>query len=116
MAEENSILKCWDEQLQLFNHNLRILRIRPAKKAVHDLRVAIKKIRSYLRLNKEITGSPVSKEFDSIDLLFKTAGRQRDFEMSVSLLSKYNRKEQISAGHFEKILQVDCRLTRNWTK
>ena len=116
MTDKAFILKSWDEQINVFHHNLLILRIRPTKNAVHDLRVAIKKIRSYLRLNKEITYSPINKEFDNIDLLFKTTGRQRDFEMSASLLSRYSRREKISAGHFRKVLQVDCRLTRKWTK
>lgn len=116
MTDKAFILKSWDEQINVFHHNLLILRIRPTKNAVHDLRVAIKKIRSYLRLNKEITYSPINKEFDNIDLLFKTTGRQRDFEMSASLLSRYSRREKISAGHFRKILQVDCRLTRKWSK
>lgn len=116
MTDKAFILKSWDEQINIFRQNLLILRIRPTKNAVHDLRVAIKKIRSYLRLNKEITGSTASKEFDSIDLLFKTTGRQRDFEMSASLLTKYIRKEKIGAAHFKKILQLDCRLTRKWSK
>ncbi len=116
MVARNFILKSWDEQINAFYHNLLILRIRPTKNAVHDLRVAIKKIRSYLRLNKEIIHSPINKEFDNIDLLFKTTGRQRDFEMSAALLSRYSHREKIDAGHFKKILQVDCRLTRKWTK
>ena len=52
MTDKAFILKSWDEQINVFHHNLLILRIRPTKNAVHDLRVAIKKIRSYLRLNK----------------------------------------------------------------
>jgi CHAD domain-containing protein len=116
MTNKAFILKSWDEQINVFHHNLLKLKIRPGKNAVHDLRVAIKKIRSYLRLNKEITGTMISKEFGHLDLLFKTTGRQRDFEMSASLLSRYSRREKISATHFKKILQVDCRITRKWTK
>ncbi len=116
MAEELFILKNWQEQIIVFNHNLHILRIRPTKKAVHDLRVSIKKLRSYLRLSKEIKGIPISKEFENIDILFKTTGRQRDFEMSASLLSRYRRKENIILIHFRKILQLNCRLTRKWSK
>src|SRR5579885_3504518 len=116
MTDTSFILNSWDRQINVFHHNLLILRIRPTKNAVHDLRVAIKKIRSFLRLTKEITGTPISKEFDKIDLLFKTTGRQRDFEMSTSLLSRYSRRKKISDSHFKKILQVDCRLTRKWSK
>jgi CHAD domain-containing protein len=116
MIHRAFILKSWDEQIHTFKHNLWILRIRPTKKAVHEIRVAIKEIRSFLRLKKAVTGIPVSKEFDIIDLLFKTTGRQRDFEMSTSLLSRYIQRENINAVHFKKILQVDCRITRRWTK
>ena len=56
MDEENLILKNGREQERVFIDNLLTCRKRPTKDSVHDLRVAVKRIRSYLRLKKQISG------------------------------------------------------------
>ena len=40
----NFILLYWREEIKVFNKNFKILKYGPDKNAVHDLRVAIKKI------------------------------------------------------------------------
>ena len=52
----NLILKNWLLQEKIFNDNLILSRKRPTKISVHDIRVAVKKMRSYLRLKEEFTG------------------------------------------------------------
>jgi len=116
MSTENFILLNWDEQLKNFNTNLLIIRQRPIKKSVHDLRVAVKKMRSFLRLKEEITGDAWEEQFSPVKTLFKTSGKQRDFEMSLSLLLKYQKKENLSLPSFKKFLQVNKSLTQQWTK
>lgn len=100
----------------IFANNLAIIRKKPTKDAVHDLRVSVKKIRSYLRLQQKITGEGWIEQFAPIKLLFSTLGKLRDFEMSLLLLKKYQRKEEVSLPDFKQYLQVNRSLTRQWTK
>ena len=116
MSEDLFILKSWDEQIIVFNNNLQTIRHRPAKKSVHDIRVAVKKIRSYLKLRQEFLGENWNEQFSNMKILFQTLGRQRDIEMSLSLLAKYQRKETVLLVHFKKFLQMNCRLTRKWSR
>lgn len=116
MAPENFILETWNEQQLVFSNNLRIIRQKPTKKSVHDLRVSIKKIRSYLRLRVEITGELWKEQFAPVKNLFTTSGILRDFEMSLPLLLKYHQKENLSLPSFTKYLQLNKSLTQKWTK
>jgi len=56
MEGSNLILKNWLQQEKIFIDNLMLSRKRPTKISVHDLRVAVKKMRSYLRLKQQFTG------------------------------------------------------------
>ena len=116
MAEDIFILKKWDEQVNIFISNLQIIRQKTNKKAVHDIRVAIKKIRSYLRLKQELTGKKWDDQFAGIKTLFKILGKQRDFEMSLSLLSKYNLRNNQSLPYFKKFLQINCKFAKQGSK
>lgn len=116
MIAENFIWKSWNEQVLIFIQNLQSIRIKPTRKAVHDLRVAVKKIRSYLRLRNLITGEAWKKEFSPVKTIFSISGKQRDFEMSLSLLSKYQRTEKLMLPLFKKFLQINKSFTHQWTK
>ena len=63
MAGNNLILKNWLQQEKVFNENLILSRKRPTKLFVHDLRVSIKKMRSYLRLKEELTKEEWKESF-----------------------------------------------------
>jgi CHAD domain-containing protein len=116
MNEPPSILKSWDEQTAIFYSNLTQLRQRPTRKAVHDIRVAIKKLRSYLRLRQALNSEPWSESFSTIKFLFQTLAKQRDLEISLTLLAHYLRHQDAELSHFKKFLQANCRLTKKWSK
>ena len=116
MQEENLILKNWLLQKKLFLDNLYISHKRPTKDSVHDLRVAVKRMRSYLRLNEEFTNEHWKPGFDEIRELFKSFGRLRDFDMSLELCRKYERKWQLSLSAFKQYLNTNRSLTRRWAK
>lgn len=116
MIDENFILKSWNEQVLIFINNLQVIRIRPTRKTVHDLRVSVKKIRSYLRLRKKITGESWKNKFARVTEIFKVSGKQRDFEISYSLLLKYLRQEKLMMPLFKKFLQTNKSLTHHFTK
>ena len=116
MASNNLILKNWLLQEKIVNENLILSRKRPTKISVHDLRVAVKKMRSYLRLKKELTKDEWKESFSKISALFKSFGRLRDYDMSLTLIRKLERKESLSFIFFKEYLSVNRSLTRKWAK
>ena len=116
MSGNNLILKNWFLQEKVFNENLFLSRKRPTKIAVHDLRVAVKKMRSYLRLKEELTKDEWKESFSKISALFKSFGRLRDYDMSLTLIRKLERKEFVSFIYFKEYLSVNRSLTRKWVK
>ena len=116
MIGNNLILKNWFLQEKVFNENLFLSRKRPTKISVHDLRVAVKKMRSYLRLKEELTKDEWKESFSKIMALFKSFGRLRDYDMSLNLIRKLERKESLSFIYFKEYLSVNRSLTRKWVK
>ena len=111
MAGNNLILTSWLLQEKNFNDNLILCRKRPTKISVHDIRVAVKKMRSYLRLKEELTGDKWKESFLKISALFKSFGRLRDYDMSLTLIRKLERKELLSFIFFKEYLSVNRSLT-----
>ena len=116
MEQSNLILKNWLQQEKVFNDNLILSRKRPTKISVHDLRVGVKKKRSYLRLKQQFTGEEWKESFSKISVLFKSLGRLRDYDMSLTLIRKLERKELLSFIFFKEYLSVNRALTRKWAK
>jgi len=116
MEENNLILKNWLQQEKVFKNNLIISRKRPTKDSVHDLRVSVKKMRSYLRLKEQFTGDKWKESFSKVSALFKSFGRLRDYDMSLTLIRKFERKEHVSFIFFKEYLSVNRSLTRKWAK
>ena len=116
MEGNNLILKNWLLQEENFNEHLTLSRKRPTKISVHDLRVAVKKMRSYLRLKQQFTGEKWKESFSKISALFKSFGRLRDYDMSLILIRKMERKELLSFILFKEYLSVNRSLTRKWAK
>ena len=116
MEGSNLILKNWLQQEKVFNDNLILSRKRPTKISIHDLRVAVKKMRSYLRLKQQLTGEEWKESFSKISALFKSFGRLRDYDISLTLIRKLERKELLSFIFFKEYLSVNRSLTRKWAK
>ena len=77
----------WRSELDVFNKNLLSLREQMNEEAVHDLRVAIKKLRSCFRIYSELVKKKLKNGLPAnIDSLFSILGKQRDIEMSKKLL------------------------------
>lgn len=116
MASSNFILQHWDEKKDIFLGFLFDLRKRPTRKTVHDIRVATKKERSYIRLCREITGSEKHQLTDPLKLFFRISGKCHDVEMSLVLLKKNTRKDPDKLPSFRKNLRALLLITRNATK
>jgi len=116
MEEINLLIKNWQEQQTVFINCLAINRKRPTKDSVHAIRVAIKKMRSYLRLKEALTGEKWKEAFAGVVILFKSLGRLRDIEMSISLTRKQEKNQQAAFVNFKKYLIVSKSLVRKWAR
>lgn len=93
MPDENPILIYWKSELEVFNKNLLSLREKMNEEAVHDLRVAIKKLRSCFKIYSELLEKKHNKGLPAdVDSLFSILGKQRDIEMSKKLLLSFGGK------------------------
>jgi len=87
MPDENPILIYWRSELQVFNKNLLSLQQQINEEATHDLRVAIKKLRSCFKIYSDLIEKKHKKELPAgFDSLFSILGKQRDIEMNKKLL------------------------------
>jgi CHAD domain-containing protein len=116
MDAPNIIWQHWEKQYQVFRDNLQKISLRPARTAVHDIRVAIKKMRSYLRLVNKLTGEDWKEPFSAYMQLFKTLGRLRDFEMSISLLGKFQKGRPVQFVSLKKYFSQNKSFARSRVK
>lgn len=114
MNPANLIWQQWHLQEKVFIETLEKCRHNPVKVAVHDLRVAIKKMRSFLRLQQQLTGTDWKDEFSGYSILFKSFGKLRDFDMSLYLLSKFGKTSKNKFPRFRQYLFVNRKLSRHW--
>ena len=116
MEQTRLLSGCWLQQKKVFIDNLLVSRQRPTIASVHDLRVSIKKIRSYLRLKEQITGDKWKESFSSISALFRSFGVMRDFNMSLALLRQQEHKKFLLFPFFKEYLFVNRSLGRKWAR
>ncbi|MFZ9387501.1 MAG: CHAD domain-containing protein [Chitinophagaceae bacterium] len=110
------LIKFWIEQSLVFTENWRVARNRPAKKAVHDLRVSVKKLKSCLSLLSAVYADREPMKFVLVQQLFRVTGKFRDIDNCITLLAKIFRKDQRRLESFEKYLQTLRSITRRMSK
>ena len=112
MEQMNLLLKNWLLQKKIFIENLVISRKRPTKDSVHDLRVAIKKMRSYLRLKKKLTGDEWKELYSTTSVLFKSFGVVADLDVSLAILRQQEHKKLLLFPFFKQYLFLNRSLSR----
>jgi len=89
MDGDNQILSHWRAEIKVFSKNFSLLQQRVSEDAVHDLRVAIKKLRSYFKLYVALSEKEFDKTlFASTGELFSLLGKQRNIEITRKILLK----------------------------
>ncbi len=111
------IITFWEKEQNVFNKNLAVLKKDPGKKAVHGLRVAVKKLRAALELYFLISEKPSGGDpLKATEQLFSILGKQRDIEICLEIIdtSKKETGEKYPAlkYYFRTVLSVAC----TWTK
>ena len=112
MPAENFLLRYWDEQRLIFLQNLAIIRQKPGKKTVHDIRVAVKKLNSSLALANSITAGDEVKKFELIWQFFRISGKNRDVDTCLLLLRRLEKQEQVMLPPLVQQLKKMLLITR----
>lgn len=105
MSAGNFIIRHWKQQVQCARNNLGILRNELREEAIHDLRVSIKKIRSYARLYGLIKGDEEwVSQMEETEKLFSYLGKQRNVEVCIGLLPKIETDHILTLPGFNNYL------------
>jgi len=115
------ILNHWKKQHAVFLQNLEGLRKQDKENTidmVHDLRVATKKLRSYLKLLTILLDKKdYTSLFEKTEQLFSVLGKHRDIEMGLALLQAFekgNKSEYITINnHLKKVYQQTWTWVQN---
>lgn len=111
MPETNFLKELWHKQCIIFMDNLTLIRVRPSKKAIHDFRVSFKKLKSVIHLSG-IPSTSDMEGFEEVKNFFRITGKYRDVEMSISLLNKTCKEENISLPSFSRHLKYMLVITK----
>jgi len=93
MRSADFIFTHWEKEQQVFNDNLAVLNKHPGKKAVHDLRVAVKKLRAALELYSLISEKSLQPyRLEETEQLFSILGKQRDIEICLEIINTFQKE------------------------
>ena len=110
MPASNFILKQWNKQQTVFLQNLEGLRKKDKEKTIdriHDLRVATKKLRSYLKLlTLLLNKKDYTALFEKTEQVFSVLGKHRDIEMGLAVINSLEKENKISYTAFDHYLKA----------
>jgi len=111
------ILLHWKRQQKVFLQNLSKLTGQKETDAVHDLRVAVKKLRSYLKLLTILLANKDSETgFEKTEQLFSVLGKYRDIEIGLLLLQSFEKENKITYTAFRFHLKIALQRTETWVR
>jgi CHAD domain-containing protein len=93
MPGDNPILRHWQNELETFNKNFSLLQQQLIADAIHDIRVAIKKLRSYFKLCLALSKKEDKDQLSKTKELFSVLGRHRNLEITKQLAGSFAGKD-----------------------
>jgi len=107
MPADNFIVRHWKTEIRIFDQNVLLLKEQIGADPIHDLRVAIKKLRSYLKLHGTLfKGKDFKVEFEKTNQLFSIFGKHRNIEISKQLLPSFFGKNKSMPGSLVIYLEL----------
>lgn len=116
MAATFFILLHWKRQQRIFLQNLAKLKGQQEAKAIHDIRVATKKLRSYLKLMTVLLKDDKETAFEKTEQMFSVLGKHRDIEMGLLLLQSLEKENRMAYPVFRRQLKVALQTTEIWVQ
>lgn len=95
-----------ETQLQLFKGHLLVTKASKDEEAIHQMRVAIKRIRTIQKLKKNISITVEIPQTvnDAIKTIFHSAGKLRDLQIHLNLLHHFQKEIKTSFNEFNDYL------------
>ncbi len=110
------IVNHWQDEQKVFRKNLEILKDHPDRNAVHDIRVAIKKLRAILELYIPLTGEKLwENPLKETETLFKVLGRQRDIDICLEILKPLVIESGFTFHELSSFFESMLKKARQWT-
>lgn len=111
------ILQHWKKQQKGFLQGFVKLTKQQDSQTIHDLRVVVKKLRSYLKLLTILLKKKDDKPgFENTEQLFKVLGKHRDVETGLLLLQTFEKENRITYTAFRFHLKAALQRTEIWVK
>lgn len=115
MATYTILYLHWKKAQKDFDKQLSLLQQQIKTPAIHDIRVAIKKIRALLNLYILFTKEPGwEQQLKRTEILFKISGRQRDVEICRLLTVRFEKETRASCKEWRQFLQALLKITQVW--
>jgi len=112
----NIVFPCWKNEQGVLNKTLAVLKQQPETNAVHDIRVAVKKLRALLRLYVLLTEEQLWKyPLKETEDLFSILGKQRDIEICMELLQRLEKETSKKYPEFRRYLDAALNTAQQWT-
>ena len=121
MYNNNTLLSNWKKEQKELAEQLAILRQKTSTDALHDLRVAIKKLRAYLDLyillkaGTDPVVTILKTNFSNTEEFFSIIGRRRDVEICLSLTDVLQKENGCSIPYFRSYLRTMLKITGAWS-
>jgi len=117
LADKDLITAYWEKEKTACAGQLALLRKKPGRKALHELRVGIKKLRATLSLYAQLSGNAPSDEpLQETEKLFKILGRQRDLEIGLALLAKAGKPGKTKYPELKKHFKQLLLTAKIWSR
>lgn len=117
MDNSDFLFILWNKEQKVFRKNLALIKKKPGKKAVHDLRVAIKKLRAALELHFLITEKPPGAiSLKDTKQLFKILGKQRDIEICLELIAAFEKENGKKYASLKQYCRSVLSVTQKWSR
>ena len=107
----------WKKEQKEFKKNISVLKKHPAKKAVHDLRVAVKKLRAATELYYHVSEKPLPEDpLQETEKFFSILGKQRDVEICLEIIDKIQKETGKKFPELKCYFRTILSVTHNWSK
>jgi CHAD domain-containing protein len=116
MNESNLILSSWKKEQVEFSRNFSMLKQHCSEEAVHDIRVAAKKLRAYLKLYILLKKEPEwGYLLNNTGYFFDILGKQRDVEICIDLTANYEKENKCRLTELKQYLALMLEKTHGWS-
>ncbi len=117
MGYTDFIFILWKKEQRVFSKNLAVLKKQADKNAVHDLRVAVKKLRAALELYLLISEKPLQEDpLKETEQLFSILGKQRDIEICLEIIEASEKETGKKYAALKYYFRTVLSVAYQWTK